>query len=83
MVVLSAVGAKVWLFHVKSSRGALGSLCLNVIQEACYVQDLHFFAVMYRMELYDLRRVSGFAHFLFHSSIMTFALTTSPSTNYL
>jgi len=32
-VQLSAMGARVWLFHLKSSQGVLGSLSLNVIRE--------------------------------------------------
>ena len=35
MAVLSAVGAKVWLLHLKSVGGAVGSLSLNVIREVC------------------------------------------------
>jgi len=56
MAVLSAIGAKVWLLHLKCCRSAVGSLSLNVIREICsYCQDPHFFAAIseVRMELYD------------------------------
>ena len=32
---LSDVGGKVWLFHIKSSRRARGSLSFNIIREIC------------------------------------------------
>ena len=33
---LSAVGAQVWLVHLKSSRSALRYLSFNIIREICY-----------------------------------------------
>ena len=54
MAVLSAVAAKVWLFHLKSCESARRSLSLNVVREICF--DIEgFFAAIFasRMELYD------------------------------
>ena len=43
---LSAVGAKVLLFHLKRSRGVRGSLSLNTIREICsFFQDLLLYEV--------------------------------------
>ena len=56
MDVRSAVEAKVWLLHLKSSQGVRGSLSRNVIREICsYFQDLYFFAAISErsMEVYD------------------------------
>lgn len=37
---LSAVRAKVWLLHLKSSSRAMTSLSVNVIREVCcYIED--------------------------------------------
>jgi len=39
-VQLSAVGARVWLFRLKSFQGVRGSLSINVIREVCsYLED--------------------------------------------
>ena len=61
MAVLSAVTAKVWLFHLKFCERARGSLSLNVVLEICsYIEDPRFFTAIFasRMELYDLRGVT-------------------------
>lgn len=61
MTALSAVRAKVWLFHLQSSR----SLSVNVIREVCsYLRDPHFFAAVHResMELYDFNTHSITQH---------------------
>ena len=58
MAGLSAVRAKVWLLHLQSSRGALGSLSFNVIREICsYFEDPRFFVAIYgiRMQVYDFK----------------------------
>ena len=53
MAVLSAVEAKVWLFHLQASRSTRGSLSVNVIRS--YFEDLHFYAAIWRekIDLYD------------------------------
>ena len=55
---LSAVRAKVWLFHLKCSRRTRRSLSRNVTREICsYIQDTYIFASMAGsdMELYDFK----------------------------
>ena len=45
-VRLSAEGARVWLFHLKSSQGVRGRLSLNVTREVClYLEDLLLYQV--------------------------------------
>ena len=41
MAVLSAVGAKVWLFHLKSFRSAVRSLSLNFIKKSAPTSKTH------------------------------------------
>ena len=67
MAVLSAVGAKMWLLHLQSSRSTRGSLSFKVIREICsYFEDWPFFAALYnnRMELHDFNTRKTTKHHL-------------------